>query len=184
MPDNSVPPCMSLMTFNLLSTHWSLDRVNPTKSLFGPFKRNCLRFQQFSTGSNPTAFHSQKLWGLIFLALEPWSGEPIVRLGPLTPEISLLIFIYHMWVWNQPDLCLCPSYRSQWGFFNSVVGFLWFCIVGLPLSLISEGSEWWFFFSLVEIWCGYARRHAMFIYVPILTGSPNMPSILHSYIYK
>ena len=31
-------------------------------------------------------FHSQKLWGLLFLALESWAGLLGVRLGPLAPQ--------------------------------------------------------------------------------------------------
>ena len=41
-----------------------------------------------STDSIPTGFDGQKLWGLIFLALEPWAGGPGVGLGLLVPEIS------------------------------------------------------------------------------------------------
>ena len=42
-----------------------------------------------STDSVATSFCSQKLWGLIFLALELWAGWPGVGLGFLAPEISL-----------------------------------------------------------------------------------------------
>ena len=45
-----------------------------------------------STDSTPTGFHSQKLWRLIFLALEPWAGGPGAGLGLLAPEISLRNF--------------------------------------------------------------------------------------------
>ena len=45
-----------------------------------------------SADSIPTGFCSQKLWELIFLALEPWAGVPGVELGLLTSEISLLDF--------------------------------------------------------------------------------------------
>ena len=45
-----------------------------------------------STDSIPTGFCSQKLWGLIFLALEPWAGGPSVGLELLTPKIFLLNF--------------------------------------------------------------------------------------------
>ena len=34
-------------------------------------------------------FCCQKLWGLIFLVLEPWAGEPGMGLGLLVPDISL-----------------------------------------------------------------------------------------------
>ena len=40
----------------------------------------------------PPGVCSQKVWGLIFLALEPWAGEPGVGLGLLAPEISPLNF--------------------------------------------------------------------------------------------
>ena len=42
--------------------------------------------------SIPAGFYSQKLLGLILLALAPWAGGPGVGLGLLTPEISLLNF--------------------------------------------------------------------------------------------
>ena len=44
------------------------------------------------TDSIPTGFCSQKLLGLIFLALEPWAGGLGMGLALLTPEISLLSF--------------------------------------------------------------------------------------------
>ena len=43
-----------------------------------------------STDSIPTGFRSQKLWRLIFLALEPWAGGPGAGLGLLAPDLSLL----------------------------------------------------------------------------------------------
>ena len=56
----------------------------------GFFKRNCLGLQQFSAShSIPTGFYSQTLWGLIFLALEPWATGTGMELGLLAPEISL-----------------------------------------------------------------------------------------------
>ena len=38
-----------------------------------------------STDIIPAGFCSQKLWGLIFLVLEPWAGGPCEGLGLLTP---------------------------------------------------------------------------------------------------
>ena len=76
---------------------------------------------------------------------KPWAGGSGMELGPLTFEKSLLIFICHTWVWDQPVPLLFSSYWSQCGFFfNSVV-------VGLPFSLISDSSEWWLSYSLVVI---------------------------------
>ena len=40
MLDNSVPPHMSLMTFNLLPPCWISEGVSPSKSVHGPFKSN------------------------------------------------------------------------------------------------------------------------------------------------
>ena len=37
----------------------------------------------------PAGVCSEMLWGLIFLTLKPWAGEPDVGLGLLAPEISL-----------------------------------------------------------------------------------------------
>ena len=34
----------------------------------------------------PTDLYSLKLWGLLFLTLEPWAGGPCVGLGALTPQ--------------------------------------------------------------------------------------------------
>ena len=48
------------------------------------------------TDSIPAGFCSQKLWGLIFLALEPWAGGPGVGLGLLAREISLPNFYPHV----------------------------------------------------------------------------------------
>ena len=42
-----------------------------------------------STDSVPASFRNQKLWGLIFLALEPWAPGPGLGLGLLVPKISL-----------------------------------------------------------------------------------------------
>ena len=60
MPDNSVPPHISLMPFNLMSPQLSSEGVSPNKSVCGPFKGNCLGYQQClsSTASIPTGFNS------------------------------------------------------------------------------------------------------------------------------
>ena len=97
MPDSSVLPCMRLVPFQLLPQCWSSEEVSLSKSVHKPFKRDCLGIHQFlfSTASAPAGIYTQKLWGLIFLALEPWAEGPGVGLGPLAPKISLLIFICH-----------------------------------------------------------------------------------------
>ena len=40
MPDNSVPPLMSLAPFKLLLQSWSSEQVSLSKSVCSPFKRN------------------------------------------------------------------------------------------------------------------------------------------------
>ena len=49
-----------------------------------------------STAPTPTGFYSQKLWGFIFLAREPWAVWSGLGLGSLAPKVSLPIFIHHM----------------------------------------------------------------------------------------
>ena len=55
-----------------------------------------------SATPTPTGFYSQKLWGLNFLVLEPWALWSGVGLGSLASERSVLIFIYHTWMWDHP----------------------------------------------------------------------------------
>ena len=99
-----------------------------------------------SIDSIPASFCSQKLWGLIFLAQEPWAGR--VWCGAGTP---------HSWQIPPQFLsttCGCgtnlfcisasPTSLDGCGLFNSVV-------VGLPFNSISYGSEWWLLYILVVI---------------------------------
>ena len=51
-----------------------------------------------STDIIPAGFCSQKLWGLIFLVLEPWAGGPGMALGLLAPEISLSVPLLPVWM--------------------------------------------------------------------------------------
>ena len=83
--------------------------------------------------------------GTYFPDTKPWSGDPSVGLGPLTPEMSLLIFIHYTWVWDQLILCICLSNQSQCGFFFNYI------VVVLPFSLIFDSFEWWLLYSLVAI---------------------------------
>ena len=65
-------------------------------------KKNCLGLQKFLpvTQSVTAGFYKQELWGLIFLALEPWAGDPSVGLGLFAPEMYLPNFFYRVWVWD------------------------------------------------------------------------------------
>ena len=87
MPNNSFPTYMSVMPFKLLPLRWSSEGVSANKSVCRPFKKNCLGLQKFpsSSASIPAVFHSQKLWGLVFLALKSCAGGPCVRFKLLTP---------------------------------------------------------------------------------------------------
>ena len=97
-------------------------------------------------------FHSQILWGLLFLVLVLWAQEPSVDLGPLASQggttaakISLPIFNCHTRVWDQPVLCLYPSYQSRSGFF--VISL----VIGLLFSQCSGTSPGRSFYNLVVI---------------------------------
>ena len=61
-----------------------------------------------SAAPTTTGFYSQ-IRGLIFLVLELWARWSILGLGPLASEVSLPIFIYHMWMWD----CLFRVSREE-----------------------------------------------------------------------
>ena len=134
MPDTSVPPCMSLMPFNLLPPHWSSEGVSQGKSVHRPFKRNCQE-------SSSLSFHSVSP----HLFLLP---EVMATALPGTRTLG----------WD-PSLLRCPApflsasrgcrislfWVSAPATIHSVVYSL------IPFSSISDGSEWWLFFSLVVV---------------------------------
>ena len=74
--------------------------------------------------------------GVIFLALEPWSGGPDVELGFLALEISTPKFLSTTHGYGTSPFCIStlPTSLDGCGFFNSVV-------VRLPFNSISDGSE-------------------------------------------
>lgn len=84
-PENPIPPFMYLVPLKLLTQLWNTEQMNlPVNNsvCMGPL------------GGTPSALHfMQKLWlfsqpevvELLFLAQEPWVGEPDVDPGPLTP---------------------------------------------------------------------------------------------------
>ena len=63
--------------------------MSVSKFMCGFFKRKCLELHKFLPLTIPTGFCSQKLQGLIFLALETQIGGPGVGLELPTPAISL-----------------------------------------------------------------------------------------------
>ena len=92
MPDTSFPSCMPPVPFKLLPQCWSSEEVNLSKcvcvcSLRG--RGTAWESRSFFHQLSPCSFCSQKLWGLTFLALEPWAGRPNVGLGLLAPDVSL-----------------------------------------------------------------------------------------------
>ena len=87
-----------------------------------------------STDSTPTGFHSQVLWGLIFLALESWAGGPGVGLGLLAPDISLPNFYPRGCGASPFHVCTPPTCLDGCGFYNSIV-------VRLPFNSIVDGSQ-------------------------------------------
>ena len=74
--------------------------MSVSKSVWGSVKQNCSELKQFLALTRSLLdFCSQKLRGLTFLALAPWTGGPGVGLALLTPEISLPNFhSSHMYV--------------------------------------------------------------------------------------
>ena len=115
----------------------------------------------------PTGFYSQKLWGFIFLALEPWARWSGMGLGFLTPEVFLPIFMHHTWVSTtcsvsmHLSLRLCfstlPTYVDECDFFHVLNFFWWFWVIVVVWSSCD------FCYSCVRGW-------AVFAYTSILTG--------------
>ena len=48
-----------------------------------------------ATSPTPIGSYSQKLWGFIFLVLEPWAAQSGLGLGSLAPNVSLPILSSH-----------------------------------------------------------------------------------------
>ena len=136
MRDTSVLSCMALVPFKLLPWCWSSEEVNLSKWFF---KGNCLGLQQFHLLTQSLlVFCSQKLCGLIFLALEQY--VEVLVWGPwlLGPEIALRRFYpLHMNVGpaHSVSVLLLPIWMDV--------------VVRLPFNSISDGSEWWLFYNLV-----------------------------------
>ena len=112
--------------------------------MWGPLKGTawdsssfCLPQPQF-----PLVFTARSYGELTSWHWNPGLCNPGLGLGLIIPKVFFPIFIHHMWVRNQPILHLHPSNHGF--FFNSIV-------VGFPFSSISDGSEWWLFYSLVVI---------------------------------
>ena len=144
----------------------------------------------------PTGFYSQKLWGFIFLALEPWAGWSVLGLWSLLPRYpSWFFFLPHVDVGPpiphfRAPLHYCtslhlsthlhvstpPTHLDECGFSKSLG-------VGLPYS-----SYFWRIWVIFILWssCNLCsscvRRWSMFTYTSILIRSPwkrlSLPSLL------
>ena len=84
-------PYIPLASFKLPPQCWSSEGASLSGQVHMWFpQEELLRAPTASsTDSISTGVCSQKLWGLIFQALESWAGGPGVGLGLLVPEISL-----------------------------------------------------------------------------------------------
>ena len=146
IPDTSISPCRTLVPFKLPPWCWTLEGLSLSRSVHVQvFQRNCLGLQQFLPPTQSPLVFVARICGDLFswhwnLGLEGllwgWDSLPL--------RYPSRVFIHHTWVRDQAIPCLCPSYQSQWMWFNSVV-------VRLPFSSISGGSECWLFYILVVI---------------------------------
>ena len=88
-----------------------------------------------STNSIPGGFCSQKLWRLIFLALEPGLEGLVWGWDSSLLGYPSQIFNHHTWMWDQPiHISVPPTNLGGCGLFNSIV-------VELPFNLISDSYE-------------------------------------------
>ena len=119
MPDTSVSPCVPLVPFKLLPWCWSSEGVTLSRWVHVciPQEELLRTLAVSSTDSIPTGFHSQKLWGLILLALNPGVRGLVWGWDSSLPRYPSQIFIHYTWMWDQPILCPGPSYRSGWMWF-------------------------------------------------------------------
>ena len=119
MPNNSISPHMSLVTFKLLFPCKGSEVVSVSKFMYRVFKKNFLGLQKFpsSSASIPVIFFSQMLWGLLFLPLELWAGEPGMGPKPLVhhggpPQLrypSRFLFTTPEWGTNLSHVSATPT---------------------------------------------------------------------------
>ena len=113
LPDILVPPCMPLVPFKLLPQCWSSRGASLSKSMCGFFKGSCLGLQKFLTPiQSPLVFAARSYGSLPFWHWNPGLGGLVWGWDFSLPRYSSQIFIYHMWMWDQPVSHLQPSYLS------------------------------------------------------------------------
>ena len=108
---------------------------------------------------NPHWFLQPKLWGFIFLALEPWVGRPSVGLGLLALEISLLNFY-------PPHMSVGPAYSSSMPLLP-----VWMDVVSLIPWLSDFHSTW-----LWQLWMMFALYFSCNFDVVVQRGKPHLPA--------
>lgn len=79
--NHEIVPANMLQSNSLTQSKWVCQQV----SLLAGFLRETCATSADLCLTQPVSpgFHSEKLWGLLFLALEPWAGDPYVGLEPL-----------------------------------------------------------------------------------------------------
>lgn len=119
--------------FELLSQHWSSERVCSVSLCTGPLRRmNAWDYSNpskshFHSGTIPDGFHRQKLWNLLLLTLKPWAEAADMGLGPLAlqdkpPQLrypSQLIACSASSILLPVLKCLLLYIFSYWTFFSS-----------------------------------------------------------------
>lgn len=132
-PNNSIFLCMSLATPKLLSLCWSPWASESVCGLFKGMSGFPASLHLTQMVRILTDFYSHILWGLLFLALNPWTWEhqcgaegTCSSKGTSTAKIPLLLLDCHMQMQGQPISCLRPSYQSQCSpfFISLVIGVL------------------------------------------------------------
>ena len=101
----TLPTLLSRRKLPLLLSFWCLSSYWPSAGTqrewvqvslcVGPFKRTPGTPEELHLTQPPSMMvFTAKFWGIFFLALCPWAGDPGVRLKPLAPQVGLLQVIY------------------------------------------------------------------------------------------
>ena len=87
----------------------------------------CVPYSPPALPHTPAGPQCQKSWGLVFLAQDPWAGEPSMQLGLLTPwGQPSHWWLSHLWVtylgaYILTRLHFCSSYQFHISFFIFLV---------------------------------------------------------------
>ena len=141
MPDTSVPPCMPLVPFKLLSWYWSSEGVS---LCLDSLRRTAWGSSSFFHWLNPHWFLQPEVVGTKFPGTRTLGQGTGVGWDPCSQRYPSRI-LSPTGGWGTSPFCACtpPSSLDGCGFFNSTVR--------LPFNSISDSSEWWLFYILVVI---------------------------------